>query len=83
MRSKPLFYMIWLALVGTAFSFGLHSASSNGLLQVPPSFAGNAISLHPALHPDHDPNHLDHLLPRLSKELYYSQEGHRREFHPQ
>ena len=43
-----------------------------------PSFAGDGISLHPGLHPDHDPNDLAHLVPSLSNELHWSQEGHRR-----
>lgn len=56
----------------------LHKATY-GLLQVSPSFSGEGVSLYPAHHPDHDPYDLEHLTPKLENELYYSQEGHRRE----
>lgn len=72
-----------LALATTASAFGnLHSAT-DGLLQIHPSFAGDKITLFPALHPDHDRNDLSHLVPGYSRELYYSQEGHRRRFFSQ
>ncbi|THC93340.1 hypothetical protein EYZ11_007196 [Aspergillus tanneri] len=74
-------YVAFLALLGSSVSaFGSHAAK-NGLLQVPPSFARDGIFLYPALHPEHDPNDLNHLVPENSKQLYYSQEGHRPALH--
>lgn len=49
-----------------------------------PAFARDGVNMYPALHPDHDPDDLVHLVPEGVKELYYSQEGHRRQYsiHP-
>lgn len=79
MRFNSLFLTHLLALAGTVSAQGLHGAFE-GLLQMSPSFGGDGISLFPAHHPDHDPLSLTHLIPDISKELYYSQEGHRRKF---
>jgi hypothetical protein len=73
----PILYVTWLALATSVSSKGLHLATK-GLLQIPPSFAGDGISLYPGHCPDHDADDLEHLIPQLSNELYYSQEGHRR-----
>ncbi|OJJ66930.1 hypothetical protein ASPBRDRAFT_357224 [Aspergillus brasiliensis CBS 101740] len=67
-------------LASTASAFG-HHAHRHGLLQLPRAFSREGIWLYPALHPDHDPDDLQHLDPQLSKELYYSQEGHRPALH--
>lgn len=72
-------YLVWLALVTSVSAHNLHLATK-GLLQVPPSFAGNGITMYPGHRPGHDPEDLDHLKPHQAKELYYSQEGHRRKF---
>lgn len=64
-------------LADNVSAFGRHEAQ-NGLLQMPPSFAHDGINLYPANHPDHNRDDMDHLVPELSKQLYYSQEGHRR-----
>ena len=69
-----------LAGVATVFAFSGRHAAHHGLLQIPPSFAHDGVNMYPALHPEHDPDDLRHLIPEDSKELYYSQEGHRREY---
>jgi hypothetical protein len=79
MRVDHSFFAPWLALATTSAAIGLHRATK-GLLQASPCFAGNDISLFPGLNPNHDSYDLSHLLPNLDKELYYSQEGHRREY---
>jgi len=82
-------YAAWLALAASTFAqnpdlsasvsaVNLHLATK-GLLQIPPSFSGDGITMYPAHRPGHDPEDFDHLKPHNSKELYYSQEGHRRE----
>ncbi|KAJ5895520.1 hypothetical protein N7495_007211 [Penicillium taxi] len=71
--------LAYLGGVVHAFS-GLHSAR-HGLLQIPPSFAHDEINMYPALHPEHDSNNYNHLIPEDTKELYYSQEGHRPALH--
>ena len=77
MGFEQVFYMAWLALLVTKFSsHNLHLAF-DGLLQIPPSFSGDGITLYPAHYPAHDPYDLGHLVPRRSNQLYYSQEGHR------
>lgn len=58
----------------------LHLATQ-GLLQIPPSFVSKAITLFPAHHPEHDVEDLGHLIPQETKEIYYSQEGHRPALH--
>ncbi|KAL7911957.1 hypothetical protein GGI35DRAFT_492031 [Trichoderma velutinum] len=70
----------WLALATIAAAKGLH-LSTKGLLQIPPSFAGNGVFMYPGHHPDHDADDFVHLTPRGSNELYYSQEGHRPAIH--
>ncbi|KAK2765124.1 hypothetical protein FQN54_008823 [Arachnomyces sp. PD_36] len=60
---------------------GLQSASVDGLLQVAPSFVGDGITVLPALDPNHNPSDLSHLIPEVSRDLYFSQEGHRRAIH--
>lgn len=72
-------YATWLALAASVSGQNLH-LGTKGLLQIPPSFAGDGMTLHPGHRPGHDPEDLFHLDPHHSKELYYSQEGHRREF---
>ncbi|GKZ17888.1 hypothetical protein AbraIFM66951_006907 [Aspergillus brasiliensis] len=67
-------------LASTASAFG-HHAHRHGLLQLPRAFSREGIWLYPALHPDHDPDDLQHLDPQLSKALHYSQEGHRPALH--
>jgi hypothetical protein len=69
--------LAWLASAVSAF--GRHAAH-RGLLQMSPSFAHDGVNLYPALHPEHNTDDLSHLVPQNSKELYYSQEGHRREY---
>ncbi|KAJ5898999.1 hypothetical protein N7495_003743 [Penicillium taxi] len=76
---QPLASLACFGSAVSAFS-GLHSAR-HGLLQVPPSFAHDEINMYPALHPDHNPHDYTHLIPEDSKELYYSQEGHRPALH--
>lgn len=71
-------YAAWLALAASVSGQNLHLATK-GLLQIPPSFAGDGITMYPAHRPGHDTEDLGHLMPHLTKELYYSQEGHRRE----
>jgi hypothetical protein len=66
-----------VALSATSSAIGLHGAVNNPL-QVTPSFSGDGITLHPGWAPGHDPDHLDHLRPALTKTLHYGQEGHRR-----
>lgn len=70
----------FLALMGLASAFSGRHKAHEGMLQVPPSFARAGVHMYPALHPEHDPNDHRHLVPEDSKELYYSQEGHRREY---
>ncbi|MCJ1399629.1 hypothetical protein MMC11_002831 [Xylographa trunciseda] len=49
-------------------------------LQIPPAFARPGIMLYPGLNPNHDSSDSGHLIPATSKELYYSQEGHKHAF---
>jgi hypothetical protein len=70
-------FAVVLAILSATNAIGLHGAFE-GLLQVTPSFSGDGITLHPGLKPGHDPGLLDHLIPNITKNLYYSQEGHRR-----
>ncbi|CAI7569729.1 unnamed protein product [Penicillium glandicola] len=76
--SESLACLAWLTTV-SAFS-GRH-ASHEGLLQIPPSFSRDGINMYPALHPEHDSKDIGHLVPHGSKQLYYSQEGHRPALH--
>jgi hypothetical protein len=78
MRAIQSLAFLGCVAIVSAFS-GLHQAH-HGLLQIPPSFAHDGVNMYPALHPNHDPSDLRHLIPEDSKELYYSQEGHRREY---
>ncbi|KAH8890636.1 hypothetical protein GQ53DRAFT_765831 [Thozetella sp. PMI_491] len=81
MMQKPALYLALSLLTTSVVSHqGLHLAT-HGLLQIHPSFTGEGISLFPGLHPDHDLDDLEHLTPKLSNELYYSQEGHRPAVH--
>ncbi|KJK66709.1 hypothetical protein P875_00127970 [Aspergillus parasiticus SU-1] len=73
--------LAFLAYLSTVSAFSGRHAAHHGLLQIPPSFAHDDIHMYPALHPEHDPNNLRHLIPEDSKELYYSQEGHRPALH--
>ncbi len=76
--TSSLFVALSVCVASATSREGLHKATY-GLLQVSPSFSGKGISLYPAHHPDHDPHDLEHLTPTLENELYYTQEGHRRE----
>lgn len=66
-------------LVGTTSAMGRHAAQ-HGLLQMPPAFAHDGINMYPALHPEHNATDLKHLVPENSKQMYFSQEGHRRQY---
>ncbi|KAJ5772496.1 hypothetical protein N7520_003025 [Penicillium odoratum] len=79
MRAIQSLAFLGCVAIVSAFS-GLHQAH-HGLLQIPPSFAHDGVNMYPALHPNHDPSDLRHLIPEDSKELYYSQEGHRPALH--
>ncbi|MCJ1430981.1 hypothetical protein MMC27_000331 [Xylographa pallens] len=46
-------------------------------LQIPPAFARPGVMLYPGLNPAHNSSDPSHLIPETSKELYYSQEGHK------
>lgn len=81
MAFKSLLYAAWLALAGSVSAHNLH-LGTKGLLQIAPSFSGDGITMYPAHRPGHDPEDLIHLKPQDSHELYYSQEGHRREYTP-
>lgn len=74
-----LLYAAWLAFAAGVSASNLH-LSTKGLLQIPPSFTGDGIAMYPGLRSDHDTEDLDHLRPHNFRELYYSQEGHRREY---
>ncbi|KAL4893398.1 hypothetical protein BDV59DRAFT_30344 [Aspergillus ambiguus] len=73
-----------LVSLGGVTSAGRLHAAHHGLLQISPSFSGDGVSMYPALHPSHDAMDLNHLIPQLNGDLYFSQEGHRREYiiHP-
>lgn len=74
-----LLYAAWLALAASVSANNLHR-STEGPLQIPSSFTGDGITMYPGLRSGHDTEDLDHLKPHNSRELYYSQEGHRREY---
>lgn len=74
--------LAFLACLSTVSASSGRHAAHNGLLQIPPSFAHDDIHMYPALHPEHDPVNLRHLTPEDSQDLYYSQEGHRRQYTP-
>lgn len=78
MGFKHLF-AVWLALAVVISANGRYGATK-GLLQTPPSFTGDGITMYPGLRAGHDADDPDHLRPYSSRELYYSQEGHRREY---
>ncbi|KAI1817053.1 hypothetical protein GGS20DRAFT_535201 [Poronia punctata] len=65
-----------LVLHAASVQAGLHLAHK-GLLQYHASFAGKGVSLFPAHHPNHSIDSLDHIVPKINHELYFSQEGHR------
>ncbi|KAJ5917595.1 hypothetical protein N7466_011149 [Penicillium verhagenii] len=73
--------MAFLVLMGLASAFSGRHRAHEDMLQVPPSFARDGVYMYPALHPEHDPQDHRHLVPEDSKELYYSQEGHRPPLH--
>ncbi|KAJ5259215.1 hypothetical protein N7478_012196 [Penicillium angulare] len=70
--------LAWFVTV-SAFS-GRHSAHE-GLLQIPPSFSYDGVNMYPALHPEHNASDIGHLIPHGTKDLYFSQEGHRPALH--
>jgi hypothetical protein len=78
-KSSVLYVFTLVASVVSLKGLGLHLATK-GLIQVHPSFTGKGIKLFPAHRPGHNASDLEHLVPKLHDELYYSQEGHRREF---
>ncbi|KAK5994321.1 hypothetical protein PT974_04794 [Cladobotryum mycophilum] len=51
------------------------------LLHVSPPLSSGSISMYPGRHPTHDGADLDFLVPRLSREMYFAQEGHRKAIH--
>lgn len=76
--NNAVFYLICSAwLCCTVSAFGRHAAQY-GLFQMPPSFARDGVHMYPSLHPAHNASDLKHLEPDRTKQLYYSQEGHRR-----
>ena len=76
-----LFKLLALVVLTALVEARLHLAF-DGLLQIPPSFAKDGTWLYPAHHPDHNTFSIEHLTPSLNKDLYFTQEGHRRKFYP-
>ncbi|KAK2759078.1 hypothetical protein FQN54_003177 [Arachnomyces sp. PD_36] len=81
MQSFVRFFSVSLGLAGAASAIGLHLGTLDNFLLISPSLSGDGISLFPALHPEHDLNDLNHLVPQLAHDLHYSQEGHRPALH--
>jgi hypothetical protein len=79
MQFGSLAYTGWIALALGVSAIDLHAATQKSHLLVAPSFASDTIELHPGLHPQHDLDDLAHLIPTLTDELHWGQEGHRRE----
>lgn len=79
MLPKSATALALVALIAEVASGNLHLAK-HGLLQFHPSFTRDAITLYPGHHPEHDVDHMKHVEPQLDHVLYYSQEGHRREY---
>lgn len=73
--------MAGLALSSAVSADFFTSPSYRKLLGSPP-VSPASISMYPGRHPNHNGMDLAHLVPQMTRDLYFAQEGHRSEYYP-